>query len=108
MVTAALTLAVVVALLGPALQYLIPIDVLRLVVGTLLLIFGLQWLRKAIMRYTGLKELHDAERIYQREIAELTAAPQLLAGLVRWWSLVLLLDLNGIYSVFQGRAPRRA
>src|SRR5438477_8564129 len=56
---AALALAALVATLGPALAAFIPIDVLRVVIGTLLLIFGLQWLRKAVMRYTGLKELHD-------------------------------------------------
>jgi uncharacterized membrane protein len=74
-ISAAITLAVLVALLGPALQYLIPLDVLRIVIGTLLLIFGLQWLRKAIMRYTGLKELHDESRIYQREVSELESEP---------------------------------
>src|SRR4051812_15536006 len=47
-VSAALTLGLLVALLGPALQVLIPIDALRIVIGTLLLIFGLQWIRKAI------------------------------------------------------------
>src|SRR5690349_4780081 len=66
-------LAVVVALLGPALAHL-PIDSLRLVVGTLLLVFGLQWLRKAILRATGLKALHDEALIYEREVAELRAA----------------------------------
>jgi uncharacterized membrane protein len=54
-VSAAVTLGLLVALIGPALEKLIPLDVLRMVIGTLLLIFGLQWLRKAIMRYTGLK-----------------------------------------------------
>lgn len=72
-IAAAVALAAIVAVLGPALQYYIPIDVLRVVIGTLLLIFGLQWLRKAIMRYTGLKELHDESRIYQREVAQLSA-----------------------------------
>src|SRR5438105_7075915 len=75
-VAAALVLAAVVAVLGPALENFIPIDALRIVIGTLLLIFGLQWLRKAIMRYTGLKELHDETAIYQREVAELSAAPK--------------------------------
>jgi uncharacterized membrane protein len=79
-ITAALALVVLVALLGPALQYLIPIDALRIVIGTLLLIFGLQWLRKAIMRYTGLKELHDEERIYQREVQALESEPVTQAG----------------------------
>jgi len=79
-VSAAVVLAVLVALLGPALQYLIPLDALRIVVGTLLLIFGLQWLRKAIMRYTGLKELHDEERIYEREVTQLKSEPLAQAG----------------------------
>jgi len=52
---AAAALAVVVAVLGPALT-VIPIDALRLVVGALLLVFGLQWLRKAILRASGHEE----------------------------------------------------
>jgi uncharacterized membrane protein len=54
--------------LGPALSH-IPIDSLRLVVGALLLVFGLQWLRKAILRASGLKALHDEAAIYDREVA---------------------------------------
>jgi uncharacterized membrane protein len=61
-------LAALVAILGPALT-VIPIDVLRLVVGGLLLIFGLGWLRKAILRASGVKALHDEEQIYQRQRA---------------------------------------
>ncbi len=71
-ISAAITLSILVAVLGTALQTLIPLNVLRIVIGTLLLIFGLQWLRKSIMRYTGLKELHDEDKIYQREVAELS------------------------------------
>jgi uncharacterized membrane protein len=63
---AILALAVPVAALGPALTAL-PIDALRLVVGGLLLIFGLQWLRKAILRSGGLKPKHDELETYRAE-----------------------------------------
>jgi uncharacterized membrane protein len=66
---ALLALAVLVAILGPALTVL-PFNVLRLIVGGLLLIFGLQWLRKAILRAGGAKALHDEEAIFEREVAE--------------------------------------
>ncbi|MFN2451262.1 MAG: hypothetical protein ABR541_02795 [Candidatus Dormibacteria bacterium] len=59
-------LAAFVAALGPALT-VIPIGVLRLVVGGLLLVFGLGWLRKAILRAGGLKDLHDEEATYRKE-----------------------------------------
>src|SRR5207245_7356015 len=52
---AAATLALLVATLGTALVQWVPLDVLRTVIGTLLLLFGLKWLKNAIMRYAGLK-----------------------------------------------------
>lgn len=64
---ALLVLAALVAVLGPALSNL-PIDVLRLVVGAVLLIFGLQWLRKAILRASGYKPLHDEDEAFREEV----------------------------------------
>jgi uncharacterized membrane protein len=70
-IAALIALAVVVAALGPALT-LVPIDALRLFVGALLLVFGLQWLRKAILRASGYKALHDEAEIFRREAEEAT------------------------------------
>jgi uncharacterized membrane protein len=66
-------LAVIVAILGTALVQVVPIDVLRLVVGILLVLFGLKWLKKAILRYAHLKAMHDEEAIYEEQIAEMRA-----------------------------------
>jgi uncharacterized membrane protein len=62
---AALALAAIVAALGPALTAL-PIDALRVVVGGLLLTFGLQWLRKAVLRWAGAKAKHDELEAYEQ------------------------------------------
>ena len=62
-------LAALIAALGPALTE-IPISALRIVVGAVLLTFGLQWLRKAILRAAGVRALHDEEEIYAREVEE--------------------------------------
>ena len=70
---ALVVLAAVTAALGPGLTAL-PINALRVAVGGLLLVFGLQWLRKAILRASGLKSLHDETAAFARETAAASAA----------------------------------
>jgi uncharacterized membrane protein len=81
-------LAVVVAALGPALVRLVPLAALQIVVGALLLIFGLQWLRKAILRAAGLKAKHDEALAFQHEVAVLGAAPVAPAA-IDWTGFVV-------------------
>src|SRR6267378_1938040 len=68
---AVLTLAVIVGALGVALVTIVPEHLLLGIVGTLLLLFGLRWLRKAVLRFAGIVAEHDEEEIYRREVAEL-------------------------------------
>ncbi len=81
-------LAVIVAALGPALTQ-IPISALRLIVGALLLAFGTQWLRKAILRSSGFKPLHDEEEIFARELAEARAAGRDERAGLDWYGFTL-------------------
>ncbi|HEX5402225.1 MAG TPA: hypothetical protein VFX16_07985 [Pseudonocardiaceae bacterium] len=100
---ALVTLAVVVAALGPALTA-IPLASLRLVVGGLLLIFGLQWLRKAVLRASGHKALHDETAIYAKTLSSAEKAPRQRRGLVTdWYAFTLSFKgctLEGLEVVF--------
>lgn len=78
-VSAVLALAIAVAALGPAISA-IPLRAVRIVVGAALLLFGLKWLRKAVLRASGYKALHDEAAIYQRTLEDAQDAAQ-----QRWW-----------------------
>jgi uncharacterized membrane protein len=72
--TALVLLAVVASVFGYAVTTWLPESALQLLIGGLLLIFGLQWLRKAVLRAAGLKSLHDEERIFRDQEAAARAA----------------------------------
>lgn len=111
-----LVLAAIVATLGPALT-LLPLDTLRLVVGGLLLVFGLGWLRKAILRAAGWKASHDEDAIFVRQEAAARAASSGRRWVVAdWYSFVVSFKgvlLEGLEVAFivltfgtnQGRVP---
>ena len=103
-IAALLALGVVVAALGPTIT-LLPLGVLRVVVGALLLIFGLQWLRKAVLRATGYKALHDEASAYLREVtAAQSAGDAVRRGVVTdWYAFTLAFKgvlLEGLEVVF--------
>jgi uncharacterized membrane protein len=97
-------LAVIVAVAGPAVSA-IPLHGLRLVIGALLLVFGLQWLRKAILRASGRKALHDEGRLYAEHLAAAAAgqAGGRTALVPDWYGFTLAFKgvvLEGLEVVF--------
>jgi len=100
---ALLALVAVVGVLGPAVS-VIPLHDLRLVVGALLLIFGLQWLRKSILRASGYKALHDEERIFRDQVAQARNGPrQRRRWISDWYAFTLSFKgvlLEGLEVVF--------
>jgi uncharacterized membrane protein len=103
MAAALVVLAAAVAVIGPALT-LIPLSVLRLAVGALLAVFGLQWLRKAVLRASGHKDLHDEAAIYARQVsAAQAAASGGRLGVRDWYAFTLSFKgvlLEGLEVVF--------
>src|SRR6266581_3461634 len=93
---AAATLALLVATLGVALVQWVPIDALRTVIGTLLLLFGLKWLKNAILRYSGLKARHDEQAIYEETRAELRARGEVEASSPRFELFGFLLSYKSV------------
>jgi uncharacterized membrane protein len=100
---ALLLLTVIVAAVGPAISA-IPVDGLRLVVGGLLLIFGLQWLRKAVLRASGNKALHDEALVFESTLVAARQANTRPAGAVAdWYGFALAFKgvaLEGLEVVF--------
>jgi uncharacterized membrane protein len=100
---AVVALALVVAVLGPAVTQ-IPLTVLRLVVGGLLLVFGLGWLRKAILRASGNKALHDENALFAEALEDARSAAGDRRALVGdWYAFTLSFKgvlLEGLEVVF--------
>jgi uncharacterized membrane protein len=96
-------LVVTIAVAGPAISHL-PLGALRLLVGGLLLVFGLQWMRKAILRASGYKELHDEAAIYEKQVAAAAQAEQgSRRGVKDWYAFTLSFKgvvLEGLEVVF--------
>ena len=96
-------LAIIVLIFGPTLISL-PINSLRLFVGTLLLLFGMQWMRKAILRSSGFKALHDEDAIYKDEIAQASqASRESKFAISDWYAFTLSFKgvlLEGLEVVF--------
>ena len=102
-VAALAVLGVVVAVLGPAVSD-IPLRGLRVVVGALLLVFGLQWLRKAILRASGHKALHDEDKLFAEHMADAAAQQSRRSVLAPdWYGFTLAFKgvlLEGLEVVF--------
>ncbi len=96
-------LVVVVIVLGPAIS-VIPLAYLRVGVGGLLLVFGLQWLRKSILRASGYKALHDETAIFATQVAAAQSASKQRRGAVSdWYAFTLSFKavlLEGLEVVF--------
>ena len=100
---AAIVLTLLTAILGTALQRWVDIGVLQIVVGSLLLVFGLQWLRKAILRASGYKALNDEDALYAEEVALARAAPRTSLAALDWFAFTVAFKgvlLEGLEIVF--------
>jgi uncharacterized membrane protein len=104
-------LAIIVATLGPLLDQ-VPLHLLQLAIGVLLLLFGLRWLRKAILRAAGIIALHDEAAAFATETAQLRAQESRdearldwLAGLASF-KAVLLEGLEVVFIVIAVSAGR--
>jgi Ca2+/H+ antiporter, TMEM165/GDT1 family len=97
-------LAIIVGALGPLLGY-VPLHLLQLAIGILLLLFGMRWLRKAILRAAGMIPLHDEATAFASETAELREQAARQAARLDWlaglasFKAVLLEGLEVVFIV---------
>jgi uncharacterized membrane protein len=91
-VAAALLLAVLIAIFGPGLTHF-DVPLFKVIIGTMLLLFGLRWLRKAILRASGVVALHDEDKIYARETEALRQSPGTTSGTI---------DIGAATAAFNG------
>ncbi len=98
-VAAIATLALICILLGPALA-MVPLRALQTVVGALLLLFGLRWLRKAILRRAGVIPLHDEDAAYLKTRAAMAGAGKPGFDAVAFGAAYQIVMLEGIEVVF--------
>ena len=98
------TLAAMVLALGPALERA-PLSALQIAIGVALLLFGMGWLRKAVLRAGGVLALHDEDRIYNEERTALSTASAWAAGIASY-KAVLLEGLEVVFIVIAVGAGR--
>jgi uncharacterized membrane protein len=101
--SALVLLAVITGVLGTALTRWMNLSVLQVVVGSLLLVFGLQWLRKAILRSSGYKALNDEDLLFQEETIAAQSAPMVRRANLDWFAFTLAFKgmlLEGLEVIF--------
>ena len=102
-ISALIVLAALIVILGPSIDKL-PKSTLRLAVGGLLLVFGMQWLRKAILRASGFKALHDEDKIFKDEVEAANKVAKVSHFVVSdWYAFTLSFKgvlLEGLEVVF--------
>lgn len=102
--SAVATLGALVAIIGAPLTAIIQVFWVQIVIGLMMLLFGIRWLRKAILRYAGLKSLHDEVQSYTKELSRQKAAGEVQRGIDKFafstsYSGTFLEGLEAIFIV---------
>jgi len=100
--TAVVVLGVLIGIIGAPLVAIIQVFWVQLLVGLFMLLFGIRWLRKAILRYSGLKSLHDEAESYQEEVERQRQAGEVASGIDRFAFLTTFSGtfLEGLEAIF--------